>query len=135
MKSKILNFPIFSDRRGTLLPIEFQDLPFPVERVFFISDSPEGLERGGHFAGCRELCILVSGQASFTLGYPEAEGIKVKLQNPGDAVLIDSGDYVRYSLQDQDSKILVIAEKPYAETIKGRKMRRSSNSGSSREGH
>jgi hypothetical protein len=40
-----------------------------------------------------------------------------ELVTPGDAVLIEPGDYVRYYLKDTNSKIAVLADKPYSETL------------------
>ena len=37
----------FTDKRGSLTLLEVgQDIPFPVERVFWIHNVPEGQERG-----------------------------------------------------------------------------------------
>ena len=39
----------FTDKRGSLTLLEVgQDIPFPVERVFWIHNVPEGQERGQH---------------------------------------------------------------------------------------
>lgn len=38
----------FLDDRGSLLPIEFDSLPFNPKRVFIVSNVPAGTERGNH---------------------------------------------------------------------------------------
>jgi tellurite resistance-related uncharacterized protein len=37
-----------NDARGRLTVLEGNTLPFPIKRVFAISDVPEGAQRGGH---------------------------------------------------------------------------------------
>lgn len=38
----------FQDKRGTLIPIEFKELPFIPKRIFLINDVPINCIRGGH---------------------------------------------------------------------------------------
>lgn len=42
------NFDPYLDLRGTLLPIEFNHIPFTPKRLFIVKDVPKGIERGGH---------------------------------------------------------------------------------------
>lgn len=120
MNNDILKFPIAFDPRGDLLPIEMQDVPFQVNRLFIIINSPGRIARAEHFAGCKELAILIAGTVTFELGRAKDQLIRVELKNPGDAVLINPEDYVRYYLENADSKIAVLAEKPYSAALKGR---------------
>jgi len=120
MSGGVLKFPVSKDSRGDTLSVEFNKVPFPVSRIFFITNSPYGIERGGHIAGCRELAVLVAGGATFMFGKFTDESSPVELATPGDAVLIEPGDYVRYYLKDTNSKIAVLADKPYSETLKRR---------------
>ncbi len=39
---------ILSDDDGTLVPIEFSELPFEPKRVFYVTNVPKGEERGNH---------------------------------------------------------------------------------------
>ena len=39
-------FPVFADQRGTLLPVELHEVPFPVARVFVVHGSASGQPRG-----------------------------------------------------------------------------------------
>lgn len=36
------------DNRGSLVPIEFKDLPFIPKRLFYVTNVPLGYRRGGH---------------------------------------------------------------------------------------
>ena len=54
---------IFSDPRGSLVPIEVADaIPFPVARLFWVFGVPEGHLRGGHAHRlCSQYLLCVSG--------------------------------------------------------------------------
>ena len=42
------SWPIFKDPDGLLIPIEFNNLPFTPQRIFYVSGVPKGEERGMH---------------------------------------------------------------------------------------
>jgi hypothetical protein len=117
---EVLKFPLIHDTRGNLLPVEFSEIPFLPARIFIVGDSPGRVERGGHFAGCTQLIVLVSGKATFRLGFDGESLETLLLQSPGDAVLLNAEDYVRYHLEGADSRIVVLTDKPYKETSEGR---------------
>lgn len=55
---KLIALPKFSDERGSLGFVEHgENLPFPLERIYYLYDVPEGKERGAH--GHRELQQLI----------------------------------------------------------------------------
>ncbi len=60
---KLLELPKFEDKRGNLSFIEELDqIPFVIERVFWIYDVPGGQKRGGHaFKKQEELIVALSG--------------------------------------------------------------------------
>ncbi len=62
-KPTIINLPKFEDPRGNLSFIEeFKQIPFKIERVYWIYDVPGGQTRGGHaFKEQEELIIALSG--------------------------------------------------------------------------
>jgi dTDP-4-dehydrorhamnose 3,5-epimerase-like enzyme len=46
---RVLEFPNVSDRDGNLTPVHGGvDVPFEIERVYYLYDIPAGAERGGH---------------------------------------------------------------------------------------
>ena len=53
----------FRDARGVLVPLELaQAVPFPVRRVFWITDVPAGTERGGHaHKTCHQYLVCIGG--------------------------------------------------------------------------
>ncbi|MCW2756573.1 MAG: hypothetical protein JWO46_319 [Nocardioidaceae bacterium] len=107
-------FPVLSDARGDLLPIELSDVPFPVRRVFWVRGSSAGVGRGGHVAGCQELLVLTSGTAEIDYGPDPSAPRRVRLTAPGSGVLVADDDHVVYRLSGADASILVLASEPYA---------------------
>ncbi len=45
---QLITLPLATDARGSLCFAENTQLPFPIERVFWIYGVPEGKTRGGH---------------------------------------------------------------------------------------
>ena len=60
---RIVDFRTIGDPSGNLTPIEERaDVPFDIQRVFFLYDVPGGAERGGHaHRTLEEVVIAVSG--------------------------------------------------------------------------
>lgn len=60
---KIINLPKFEDPRGNLSFIEeFKQIPFKIERTYWIYDVPGGQVRGGHaFKAQQEFIVALSG--------------------------------------------------------------------------
>jgi len=63
MKAKIINLPKIEDPRGNLSFIEEEkQIPFKIERTYWIYDVPGGQIRGGHaFKEQQELIVALSG--------------------------------------------------------------------------
>lgn len=61
--AKILEFPKIEDRRGNLTFVEAEkQIPFKINRVYWIYDVPGGQVRGGHaFKEQQELIVALSG--------------------------------------------------------------------------
>ena len=60
---KIIQLPKISDPRGNLSVIEeFKDIPFKIERTYWIYDVPGGEHRGGHaYRENQEFIVAMSG--------------------------------------------------------------------------
>lgn len=69
MKARIIDFKKFEDARGNLSFIEGEkDIPFKIERTYWIYDVPGGEERGGHaFKNQQELIVALSGSFDVVL--------------------------------------------------------------------
>jgi len=63
MEARIIDLPKFEDPRGNLSIIEeFKQIPFKIERTYWIYDVPGGQVRGGHaFKEQQELIVALSG--------------------------------------------------------------------------
>ncbi|MFR9165434.1 MAG: sugar 3,4-ketoisomerase [Dysgonomonas sp.] len=59
----IIEFPIIRNRAGNITPINnSENIPFDIERVFYVYDIPSGESRGGHaHKTCHEILIAASG--------------------------------------------------------------------------
>lgn len=62
-KCKVIDLPIFKDARGNLTAIEGgAQVPFDIQRVYYLYDVPGGAERGGHaHKALHQLIIAMSG--------------------------------------------------------------------------
>lgn len=62
-KSQIIQLPKYLDARGNLSVIEeFKDIPFKIERAYWIYDVPGGEHRGGHaYKENQEFIVALSG--------------------------------------------------------------------------
>lgn len=63
MNPKLIQLPKFLDERGNLSVIEeLKDIPFKVERTYWIYDVPGGEQRGGHaYRENQEFIVALSG--------------------------------------------------------------------------
>jgi dTDP-4-dehydrorhamnose 3,5-epimerase-like enzyme len=57
-RCRLVDLPRFTDARGSLSVVERADLPFPVQRFYYLYDVPEGIVRGGHAHRTEEELIL-----------------------------------------------------------------------------
>lgn len=66
---RIIELPKFLDKRGNLSFIEeFKQIPFKIERTYWIYDVPGGEERGGHaYRVNKEFIVALSGSFDVTL--------------------------------------------------------------------
>lgn len=73
---KIIELPKIADSRGNLTFIESgNQIPFEIQRVYYLYDVPGGAERGGHaHKGLHQLIVAMSGSFDVLLN----DGIKQK---------------------------------------------------------
>jgi dTDP-4-dehydrorhamnose 3,5-epimerase-like enzyme len=66
---KIIDLPKISDPRGNLTFVEGgKQIPFDIQRVYYLYDVPGGSERGGHaHKGLHQLIIAMSGSFDVVL--------------------------------------------------------------------
>lgn len=78
MNPGLIYFPKIADPRGNLTFLQYPDqLPFPIERVFWTYDVPGGEIRGAHaYKQQQEIIIALSG--SFDIVITKTDGSKEK---------------------------------------------------------
>ena len=66
---RVIELPKFLDKRGNLSFIEeFKQIPFKIERTYWIYDVPGGEERGGHaYKENEEFIVALSGSFDVVL--------------------------------------------------------------------
>ena len=109
-----IRFAAHVDDRGSLLPIELAAIPFDVQRVFVVHGTTPATERGGHFADCEQVLVLLAGTASVRYGPDRHAPSTTELLTPGDAVVLAEDDHIVYHLRDEQSSILVLASLPFS---------------------
>lgn len=111
-RERVAALPVFTDERGTLLPIELDDVGFDVRRVFIVTGTSPATTRGEHLTDCRELIVLVQGEVEVTT---RALGVdrRIVLDRPGAVLEVAPETFIRYGLRDETSTILVLADQPF----------------------
>ena len=103
------------DSRGLLtFAEEMKDFPFPIKRMFWITDVPEHARRGGHaHTTCKEVVCCVKGSFRLVISNGH-ENRSFLLDSPQHAVIIPEG--VWCSLEDfaKDTVVVVGASEEYS---------------------
>lgn len=103
------------NRAGNITIVETnKDIPFPIERIYYLYDVPSDEERGGH--AHKELYqLIVAASGSFTITLDDG---KVKrsfmLNNPNRGLLITPGIWRELSDFSSGSVCLVLASMLYS---------------------
>lgn len=110
---KIDDLRVITDVRGSLVPIEFLDLPFVPQRVFYVTDIPKDEWRGGHSKySQKQYFICVKGQIRLTLEYGENCMESVVL-SPGQGVLIEPKVWDSQQFLTGNDVAMVLCSGPY----------------------
>ncbi len=114
---KIINLPRFGDRNGNITSINnFLEIPFEVNRVFYLYDIPSGESRGAHsHKECHQFLISVSGSFEVLLD----DGMNKKsvfLNRPDQGLHIPPGIWASEKNFSSGSICLVLASHTYDET-------------------
>ena len=83
-----IDWQAFKDPDGTLVPIEFNRIPFVPKRIFYVCDIPKDEERGNHaHYETKQLLICVQGEIIVKMHNGRyLESIKL---TPNQSVLVD----------------------------------------------
>lgn len=111
---KIINLPKILDKRGNLsFAEEFNQIPFKIERSFWIYDVPGGEKRGGHaYKENQEFIIALSG--SFDILLNDGHNQKLfSLNRSYYGLYIPNGIWRQMENFSTNALALVIASKKY----------------------
>lgn len=103
---------VISDKDGTLVPIEFDELPFKPKRVFYVTDVPKGEERGNHaHFRTEQILICIKGKIIVKLhdGHDELE----VLLNPNDGIFVKKMTWDSQVFLTGDDVLLSICSTSY----------------------
>nr|WP_302830154.1 FdtA/QdtA family cupin domain-containing protein [uncultured Bacteroides sp.] len=115
--AKIIDLPKFLDKRGNLsFAEEFKQVPFKIERSYWIYDVPGGEARGGHaYRENQEFIIALSGSFDVLLD----DGTKKKLFTLNRSyygLYVPKGIWREMNNFSTNSLALVLASIPYNES-------------------
>jgi hypothetical protein len=105
------------DDRGSLVALERQaDIPFDVQRVYFIYGSAPDAARGFHaHTALRKMAVCAAGSCTVTLddGWSREE---IRLAKPDLGLLIEPMVWIEVRAFTPDCVLMVLASAPYADT-------------------
>jgi dTDP-4-dehydrorhamnose 3,5-epimerase-like enzyme len=106
------NWQAFKDPDGTLVPIEFNKLPFVPKRMFYVCDIPKDEERGNHaHYETKQVLICVQGEILVKL-HDGTSLTKIMLQ-PNQSVLVDNMVWDSQVFLTGNDVLLSICSTPY----------------------
>ncbi|MEE1207373.1 MAG: FdtA/QdtA family cupin domain-containing protein [Muribaculaceae bacterium] len=115
-KPQIISLPKIADPRGNLSVVESgKEVPFSIERVFYLYDVPADSERGGHaHHQAWQLMIAVAGSFDVVLDNG-AEQRRYTLNRPYQGLLIPPGFWRTMDNFSSGSVCMVITNIHYSE--------------------
>lgn len=130
---RIIDLKKIVDPRGNLTVIEGEtDVPFAIQRVYWVYDVPAGEYRGGHaHKNCRELLVALSGSFQVTIDNG-TEKETYLLNHPYQGLLIEAGLWRTLDDFSSGAVCMVLASDPFEEEdyireyekfIKGKKVK------------
>lgn len=113
---QIITLPKFLDKRGNLSFIEeFKQIPFKIQRTYWIYDVPGGEERGGHaYKENQEFIVALSGSFDVLLDNG-IEKMKFSLNRSYYGLYIPKGIWREMNNFSTNSLALILASTSYAE--------------------
>lgn len=100
-------------KRGELLPVHLEQLPWTPRRVFTVSNVPAGTCRGGHgHLQGQQLLLCVQGRIAVTVRYEGAQ-IELELEPGGPGILIQERVWAEQRYLLPHSVLLAFASEDY----------------------
>ena len=112
----ILYLPKIENRAGNITPIEnFKEIPFQIQRIFYLYDIPGGESRGAHaHKKCHQFLIAASGSFEVLLDDGKVQRI-VQLNRPYLGLHVPPGIWASEINFSSGSICLVLASEKYTE--------------------
>lgn len=113
---RIINLPKIGDKRGNLsLVEEFKQIPFKIERSYWIYDVPGGEKRGGHaYRENQEFIVALSGSFDVILDDGNEKQV-FSLNRSYYGLYVPKGWWRQMENFSTNSLALVLASTPYTE--------------------
>jgi dTDP-4-dehydrorhamnose 3,5-epimerase-like enzyme len=117
LKPKIIPLRMMGDDRGSLVAVEtHQDLPFELQRVYYIFGTKEGVERGFHaHKNLQQVAVAVRGSCTMVLDNG-MEKVEVQLNDPTQGLYIGTMLWHFMKNFTEDCVLLVFADQHYIES-------------------
>lgn len=111
-KAFVWQLETHADERGKLVVVEAnRGVSFPIKRIFYVYDVPEGTRRGGHAHQlCQQLLVCVSGGCRVLAG-----GDEFALDEPDVALYVPPGVYLDLEDWQPGTVLLVLCSHYYDE--------------------
>ena len=104
-----------SDHRGVLGVLNFEDVPFKPQRIFWMAEIPEGETRGHHaHRTCEQFLIVFSGKVTARIELPSGLAFTYQLI-AGETVHLATHQWLVLSNFSSDCVLTVLASEPYNE--------------------
>lgn len=116
LPEKTIQLQKIIDPRGNLTVVQSAtDIPFPIQRVYWLYDVPSGESRGGHaHKHCKEMIVALSGSFHVTLN--DGKEQKTYLMSlPNQALMVDAGIWRTLDDFSSGAVCLVLASEPFDE--------------------
>lgn len=113
---KFIEFDVIGDQRGSLISLEANgNIPFKINRIYYIFDTQFGVSRGFHaHKDLEQVAVCVKGSCRFIID----DGInreEILLDSPSKGIYIDSSKWREMHDFSEDCVLVVIASKLYDE--------------------
>ena len=117
MDDSIIDFPIISDQRGSLIALEqFKDIPFEIKRVYYIFGTKHNQARGFHaHFNLEQVLICVKGSCKVIIDNGK-QNKGYYLNKPNQGLFIGRYTWREMSDFSDDCVLLVLASNYYDES-------------------
>ncbi|QUM77889.1 WxcM-like domain-containing protein [Moritella sp. 24] len=117
MDIKFIQFQSHGDDRGSLVSLEdHKNIPFTIQRVYYMFDTKENVRRGFHaHKELKQLAIVLKGSCRFLLDDGK-EKIELLLDNPEQGLYIESFMWREMYDFSDDCVLMVLADSFYDES-------------------